>query len=191
MKPRDAGNTRQLLIEAARLRFARDGYSGTTVREIATDAGVNVALINRYFNSKEGLFEQCIARAGEDLRRTESGSVTIEQLLETIIRKLPEFSSDEYSLQLMLLLRSSGDQRADDIRRGILQSFAKGMATAAGWSEDDADSDRVMLRAQLVLAAAMGIVVLRSSTGVEPLTSASDEDLSPAFGELLHALLSP
>src|SRR5262249_4490858 len=49
---RDAATTRQLLLDAARQRFAIDGYAATSVRDIAHDAGVNVALINRYFTSK-------------------------------------------------------------------------------------------------------------------------------------------
>src|ERR1700712_5058446 len=36
-RARDAGTTRQLLLEAARHRFARDGYAATTVRDIASD----------------------------------------------------------------------------------------------------------------------------------------------------------
>ena len=52
-KSRDAANTRRLLLSSARRRFAQDGYSATRVRDIAADAGVNVALINRYFSSKE------------------------------------------------------------------------------------------------------------------------------------------
>src|ERR1700744_3072446 len=57
VRHRDADETRQRLLQAARQRFAQDGYAATTVRDIAMEAGVNVALINRYFTSKEGLFE--------------------------------------------------------------------------------------------------------------------------------------
>ena len=66
-RARDAVNTRRLLLEAARRRFAHDGYGATTSRDIAADAGVNVALINRYFVSKEGLFEACLARTVQEL----------------------------------------------------------------------------------------------------------------------------
>src|SRR4051794_36587391 len=72
---RDAAKTRQLLLDAALRRFASDGYAATTVRDIADDAGVNVALISRYFESKEGLFEVCLTTAVDDLRRA-AGNVT-------------------------------------------------------------------------------------------------------------------
>ncbi len=64
---RDAAATRRALVRAARRRFATDGYRATTVRQIAADAGVNVALINRYFESKEGLFEACMMRTSDEL----------------------------------------------------------------------------------------------------------------------------
>ena len=89
------------------------------------------------------------------------------------------------------MLRSSGDERADAIRRNIIRSFAERMAAAAGWQPTDEDGERVVLRAQIALAAAVGIVLLRSSTGVEPLTSASEEELSRPMGEVLGLLLSP
>ncbi len=62
---RDAAETRNLLLTAARSRFAANGYTATTVREIADDAGVNVSLISRYFSSKEGLFEACLLGAAD------------------------------------------------------------------------------------------------------------------------------
>jgi AcrR family transcriptional regulator len=55
--------TRQKIIEAARVLFAEQGYEGSSVREIAGRAGVNVASLNYYFTSKENLFHE-ILRAG-------------------------------------------------------------------------------------------------------------------------------
>ena len=46
---------RQILAVATRL-FARQGFSGTTTREIAEKAGVNEALVFRHFPSKEELY---------------------------------------------------------------------------------------------------------------------------------------
>ena len=60
---RDAAATRQAILEAATRRFATEGYQRAGVREIADDAGVTAALVNRYFGSKEGLFAEVIERA--------------------------------------------------------------------------------------------------------------------------------
>ncbi|HEY0260896.1 MAG TPA: TetR family transcriptional regulator [Lacisediminihabitans sp.] len=190
VRSRDATNTRELLLQAARRRFAYDGYAATTVRDIAADAGVNVALINRYFASKEGLFEACLARAAEDLGSPDAGAVTLDDVLQVMITQVAALPNGEQPLQLLLLLRSSGDERADRIRRNTLQSFAERMAEVAGWRATDAGGEDLILRAQIMLATGLGIVLLRSSSGMEPLTSATGQQLGTPLGEVLTTLLS-
>lgn len=51
-----AARTRAAILVAARAQFTDTGYDGTGLRAIAARAGVNVALIGRYFGSKDGLF---------------------------------------------------------------------------------------------------------------------------------------
>lgn len=53
-------NKRETIIESAIKLFSVKGFEGTSVREIATEAGVNVAMINYYFVSKEKLFESAV-----------------------------------------------------------------------------------------------------------------------------------
>jgi AcrR family transcriptional regulator len=53
---RDADSTRRAILDAARQRFSRLGYRGTTVKAVADDAGVSPNLITRYFGGKDGLF---------------------------------------------------------------------------------------------------------------------------------------
>jgi len=190
IRPRDATNTRQLLLEAARLRFARNGYSSTTVREIAGDAGVNVALINRYFTSKEGLFEACLSRAVDELSSNETGEITVDRIVRSTARQIAGAPSGLHSLHLLLLLRSSGDERADQIRHDTLQTFAEGMATAGGWRKDDPTTDNIMLRAQMALSMSLGIVLLRSSGGLQPLTDATEDDLRAPMSDAFTALLT-
>ena len=60
---RNAAATREAILEAATHRFATRGYEPAGVREIAADAGVTAALVNRYFGSKEALFAEVIRRA--------------------------------------------------------------------------------------------------------------------------------
>ncbi|PJJ62430.1 TetR/AcrR family transcriptional regulator [Compostimonas suwonensis] len=194
LRSRDADQTRRLLLQAARRRFARDGYTTTTVRDIAADAGVNVALINRYFISKEGLFEACLSTVAEEFGRSVSQGSTVDQILNKVIGPASGSSNGDQSLMLLLLLRSSGDDRADGIRRNTLRSFAERMAEASDShpdDADDADDDRFLLRAQIALATTLGIVILRSSTGLEPLTSATEDELRVPFGDVLSTLLSP
>ncbi len=53
---RDADATRAAILAAAKIHFARSGYDGAFLRDIAADAGADAALINRYFGGKDGLF---------------------------------------------------------------------------------------------------------------------------------------
>jgi AcrR family transcriptional regulator len=55
--------TKEKIIDAARVLFANKGYDGTSIRDIAKEANVNVASVNYYFTKKENLFIE-IVRAG-------------------------------------------------------------------------------------------------------------------------------
>src|ERR1700760_4152576 len=60
-RPHDAEASRRALLGAAREVFDEVGYDRATTREIGERAGVDPALIARYFDSKEGLFIAAIA----------------------------------------------------------------------------------------------------------------------------------
>lgn len=51
-------NTEEKIKEAARKVFSSKGYAATRTRDIAQEAGINLALVNYYFRSKEKLFEE-------------------------------------------------------------------------------------------------------------------------------------
>lgn len=52
----------QHILEVAERLFAAKGFKGTSVRDIAQEAGVNIAMISYYFGSKEGLLEDLFGR---------------------------------------------------------------------------------------------------------------------------------
>ena len=60
-RPRNAAATQASILQAARTQFARHSYEQVGLREIAAGAGVNVALVIRYFGSKERLFTEAVA----------------------------------------------------------------------------------------------------------------------------------
>lgn len=68
-KPEDA---RTRILEAANLLVGRDGFDGTSIRDIARESNTNPALVYYYFGSKDGLFtalaNQNADRAGSVLR---------------------------------------------------------------------------------------------------------------------------
>jgi AcrR family transcriptional regulator len=70
-------NDKQIqIINTAEKLFANRGYDGTSVRDIAEDAGINIAMISYYFGSKEKLMQAVFQQ------RTNYIAVRIESLLK-------------------------------------------------------------------------------------------------------------
>lgn len=54
-------STEEKIKEAAKTVFTKKGYAATRTRDIAEEAGINLALLNYYFRSKEKLFQQVMS----------------------------------------------------------------------------------------------------------------------------------
>lgn len=59
--------TRERLIEAARPHLATRGFDATSLRDVATDAGVTVATVHHYFGNKQGLLDACLEHTYSEL----------------------------------------------------------------------------------------------------------------------------
>jgi AcrR family transcriptional regulator len=59
-------DAREALLNAAIPLFAKKGYNGTSVKDIAEKAGVNVSLVSYHFDGKEGLYRTCIENFGKN-----------------------------------------------------------------------------------------------------------------------------
>lgn len=55
--------TRGRLLDAALTRFARDGWGGTSIRDLARDVGIRESSVYKHFPSKQALFDALIERA--------------------------------------------------------------------------------------------------------------------------------
>lgn len=85
-------DTRQQLIDAAIKVFAKLGYDGATVKDLADEAGVNVSLVSYYFNGKEGLYRECIETFG----------VSKLAFIEKILSPPKNFEEMKFKLSLWL-----------------------------------------------------------------------------------------
>ena len=84
-RPRNAAKTTEAILRAAQRLFAEKGYTTTGVREVAAEAGVNSALVRRYFGSKEGLLRAAVEDYLRidpllDCGRADFGTHTVELL---------------------------------------------------------------------------------------------------------------
>src|SRR5919107_2606356 len=59
-RQKNAAATRETLLLSARRRFLEESYDNVGLRDIARDASVDVALVGRYFGSKEELFREVL-----------------------------------------------------------------------------------------------------------------------------------
>ena len=64
-----ADRTKERIIASAEVLFARQGFDGTSLRQITEDAGVNVAAVNYHFGSKEGLLVELLDRVVAPINR--------------------------------------------------------------------------------------------------------------------------
>lgn len=85
-------DTQSLLMRAAPKVFAKRGFGGATVKEIAEEAGVNISLISYHFQGKEGLFRACLEKFGKERLADSLSILTPPESLEDIRAKLKLFA---------------------------------------------------------------------------------------------------
>ena len=91
---RSQGDSRTALLKAASRVFAKNGFDGTTVKQLADQAGVNISMVSYYFGGKAGLYKTMLETFGLE------GVASSERLL-----KLPR-SREEFELRLGLFAES-------------------------------------------------------------------------------------
>jgi AcrR family transcriptional regulator len=75
--PKDSKKTRAKLIEAAGQLFAKNGFNGVTVRDIAKRPHTHLSALNYHFRSKEALYREAIPET------CKSDSITPKERLTT------------------------------------------------------------------------------------------------------------
>jgi AcrR family transcriptional regulator len=183
-RSRNAAATRSALLDAARRRFSVLGYDRTRTRDIAADVGVDVALVNRYFGSKDGLVEAVLMEQMEQplIGEASTPEDVLSRLLHTVDRESWQHLDGQHPL--LLFLRDVGDDpRVTHLRQQAARRFA------ASLQEDTPpDENADELSAQLMMAMALGIIVLREIVPIEPLASAPTEDLRAQLERVVTAL---
>lgn len=71
----DQPNYRQTILDGAEHLFAQHGFYGVSTRQVADEAGVDVALVHYYFGTKRGLFDQVFLRRAEILNAARLASL--------------------------------------------------------------------------------------------------------------------
>jgi len=183
-RTRNAAATRAAILASARRAFARAGYDGAGVREIAEGAGVTAMLVNRYFGSKEQLFAEVAADTmaapgvlSEAFQGDDPAAVIAARLVALT-------GSDATPLDgFQIMLRSAASARAAEIGRAQIE--AHHLRTVA----DALNGPRAAERAALMLAVIAGFQAMRQMIGLTPLAEAKPAELARLLAPLFRHLI--
>jgi AcrR family transcriptional regulator len=171
---------REAILDAARTRFATDGYDRATVRAIAADAGVDPSMVIRYFGSKRQLF----ARAAEfDLRLPDLTAAPRERVGHVLATHLLDRWEGDEALQILLRAASTDDDAAERVRGILAGQLAPQIAAITG------DKAVAVTRAGLVATQALGTALCRYVLRLPPIVAMTPEEIvrwiAPTFQRYL------
>jgi len=180
-------DTKGRILNAAQALFATKGLDQTTMRQIAAKAGVDPALIVHYFKNKHQLFMESMhallyAQERELLEKA-LGNSRPQDRGSRLARAFIGFMSDDASRTLLLsVMRSatSDEKAAEIMREFVIKSLLDEIEKYV------VGSDR-RLRATLVGSQLLGVFMARYIVKVEPLASATPDDIVKYLGPRLQS----
>lgn len=185
-RPGDSG-TREAILSAARESFGANGYTGTTIRGVARAAGVDPALVHRFYGSKESLFAATLdLPADPGVILPPLLDEGLDGLGERVVRTfLTLWDATPGQGPMLALLRSAvTDEKAAELLRDFLTRVVMGpLARAAGGDSPD-------LRASLVASQMVGLAVSRYVLRMEPLASTPPDELARHLAPTLDRYLT-
>ena len=177
MKKADATRER-LLTHARRLMWAR-GYGAVPLREVAQAAGVDVALVSRYFGNKKGLFEATLTDAFPNPVTEDFSAKTLVDRVVQIFVTAPRDANNPSSMR-MIVMNAHDEDVGDLVRDAQAVQIQTPLAGALGSPE----------RAALFMAAALGLSVAEKSLNIKGIAAVGTPAYEAQVRHLLEAALS-
>lgn len=161
-RKRDPVATRAAILAAAHRRFLSESYDNVGLRDIAGDAGIDVAMIGRYFGGKEGLFREVVFKDKDPSPFREPQCAA--DLPPFLAQLVAEDESDEREQRMemfIIMLRSASSPKASEILRELFErDVVDPLAELIGGTD-------AVLRANMLLAILMGTGMLRTIMRVD------------------------
>jgi AcrR family transcriptional regulator len=179
-RTRDATASKDALLQAAQTLFGQQGFERTTIREIGERAGVDAALIARYFGSKADLYIAAVA--AEDAEGTPRRYEGLEQMADVVVTRADRRGPGPI-LQAIVRSDTSAEIRhaaSDRMARRLVDPLVANM-TAQGL-------DRPQLRAEVAVSALFGISLGRSLGWFDEIRSVPREELVALIVDALGAI---
>lgn len=181
---RNAAITRASILEAARKRFAREGYDGASLREIAADARIDAALISRYFGGKDELFSEVVAAACEPDPDLFGGDpATFGKRMAKTLLEDPQDSA-KLDMFLIMLLSASSPKASEIVRRSSRDKFFAFFQQWLGGPD-------VKVRTRLASSLMMGVSLSRLIDETQELDAAGRKKLQARLANILQACIEP
>lgn len=183
-----ASSTRQAVLDAARARFASDGFAATTIRLVAADAAVDASQVMQFYGSKDELFAAAMAIPSSALERFSTAFGGHDAHLgERVVRAYLAAweGTPAESEPLMAMLRGAivNENAARQLRSFIESRLLEGTSESA-----DAGA---ALRAGLASSMLVGVVTSRRIIGVPTLADAGTEELVAVLAPAIQQILVP
>ncbi len=185
--PRPAGSdTREVILETARRQFSDSGYGRTTLRGVAAEAGVDPRLVLHYFGSKRELFMASVrlpVEPGQFIPQVFGGAPERlpERVAHALVRTLEEPETRQAALAI--IRAAASEPEAAEVIRAVLAERVLLPLTA------EIEADQPELRATMVASQFVGMAMARYVVGVEPLASASPEQVVRALTPVIDHFL--
>jgi AcrR family transcriptional regulator len=181
-------DTREAILASARQAFAERGFDRASIRQIATGAGVDPALVHHYFGAKDQLF-LAVMNAPDDPGRLLPMVLAEgrDGFGERLVRMFLSLWDSPAGTTAAALMRSalSHDLSARMLREflvtQILRRVAKGL---------DLDPAEAPLRTALVASQIAGLAMTRYIIRIEPIASAPPDALAAAIGPTIQRYLT-
>lgn len=174
---RGAEATSAVIIQAAAELFSARGYDGSSTRDIAEKAGVNVALINRYFGSKAGLFDAAIVPMLTIHGLVEGDMAGFgERVAAYYFGALPDKTADP----ILAVLRSTGSAEiAESLRATLRAKFVDELAS-------NLDGHDATARAAMIIMQIAGVDVMVRVLRVLPGDEGEREAIKDRFAKSIQ-----
>jgi AcrR family transcriptional regulator len=180
-RSRDAQASRRALLDAARALFDELGYDRATTREIGERAGVDAALIARYFGGKEGLY---IATIAEEPLGAPASYRDAHQLVAMLLERWEQRGHSPISRAL------ASPALTDEVREQIQAVTERRLVDPLVSDLVARELPSPRLRAELLIAVTLGLAVTRSNGTLPTLASVPVEELLAVLAPMIDALQS-
>jgi AcrR family transcriptional regulator len=180
-RPRRSDATRAAILNAARERFAADGYERATIRAIAADAKIDPAMVMRYYGNKEKLFA---AAAEFDLRLPDLTQVPRAEIGIRLVRHFVERWEADETLTALLRAAVTNGSAAERMQEIFADQVA---TTATALSPDPAQT---AARAGLVSSQILGVALCRYVLKLLPVAAMDHDEIIAWLGPTVQRYLT-